>query len=48
MMAYIHLLPLAMTSLHNCDKVLCKVVHGEVKKQVSISSIEHDQLCINI
>jgi len=37
-----------MTGLHNCDKVLCKVVQGEVQKQLSTSSIEHDQLCINI
>lgn len=45
-MTYIHLLPLAMTNLHNCDKVLCKAVQGEAKK--STSSTEHDQLCINI
>jgi hypothetical protein len=24
-MTYVHLLPLAMTGLHNCDKVLSKV-----------------------
>jgi hypothetical protein len=47
-MTYIHLLPLAMTGLHNCDKVLCKAVQGEVKKQLSTSSTEHDQLCMNI
>lgn len=47
-MTYIHLLPLAITGLHNFDKVLCKVVQGEVKKQLNTSSIEHDQLCINI
>jgi hypothetical protein len=30
-MTYIHLLPLAMTGLHDCDKVICKV-QGEAEE----------------